>query len=253
MSAELRAPPPQKSNKVNLLFTCEHGGNRIPARYAALFRGHQRALDSHRGYDAGALAYGRDFARAFGAPLVYSTISRLLVELNRSLHHADVFSRVTRQLSADERKRIVQRHYLPYRGRVESHVARSAARGERTLHISCHSFTPRMHGVKRSAEIGLLYDPRRDCEVRFASTWQRTLERLAPQWRIRRNYPYRGNADGLTTHLRSRFGCEAYCGIEIEVNQKFPLGDARAWRAARRVLLASLRDALALECAMRLD
>ena len=177
----------------------------------------------------------------------YSTTSRLLVELNRSPHHPDVFSRVTRSLPAEERERIAERYYRPYRSAVESHVASAAERGERVLHISCHSFTPRMNGVTRDAEIGLLYDPGRKREADFCKAWQRTIERLAPQWRVRRNYPYRGNGDGLTTYLRSRFGGDVYRGIEIEVNQKFPLGDARIWHAARRTLLASLRETLAAD------
>jgi predicted N-formylglutamate amidohydrolase len=195
----------------------------------------------------GALVCAREFASAFAAPLVYSTTSRLLVELNRSPHHPDIFSSMTRNLPAEERERIMERYYSPYRGEVESHVARSAARGERVLHISCHSFTPRMNGVARSADIGLLYDPARKREAEFCQAWQSTIERLAPRWRVRRNYPYRGSDDGLTTYLRSRFDGGVYRGIEIEVNQKFPLGDARIWRAARRTLLASLREMLATE------
>jgi predicted N-formylglutamate amidohydrolase len=232
---------------MNLLLTCEHGGNGIPARYAPLFRAHERLLRSHRGYDIGAVAYARDFARAFGAPLVYSTTSRLLVELNRSPHHPNLFSRVTRRLPSEERERILQRYYRPYRSAVEAHVASAAGDGERVLHISCHSFAPRMSGVRRNAEIGLLYDPAREQEARFCRAWQRTIERLEPGWRVRRNYPYRGSDDGLTTYLRSRFGAGVYCGIEIEVNQKFPLGDARIWHAARRTLLASLRETIAAE------
>jgi predicted N-formylglutamate amidohydrolase len=232
---------------VNLLFTCEHGGNRIPARYAPLFRHHARLLDSHRGHDPGALACAREFARAFAAPLVYSTTSRLLIELNRSPHHGDLFSRVTNGLPPQERESIVRRYYRPYRAAVEDHVASAARRGDSLLHISCHSFTPRMNGVTRDAEIGLLYDPARECEARFCRAWQRAIEGIAPLWRVRRNYPYRGNGDGLTTYLRSRFECDTYRGIEIEVNQKFPLGDARIWRATRQTLLASLREVLASE------
>jgi predicted N-formylglutamate amidohydrolase len=232
---------------MQLLFTCEHGGNRVPARYAPLFRGHERTLGSHRGYDVGALACARELARAFGAPLVYSTTSRLLVELNRSTHHSSFFSHVTRTLPDKERERIVQRYYWPHRNAVESYVASAAGRGEGVLHISCHSFTPRMNGVTRTAEIGLLYDPARKREARFCGGWQRCIQRHAPHWRVRRNYPYRGSDDGLTTYLRSRFAGRLYRGIEIEVNQKLPLGDARTWRAARRVLIASLRETLASE------
>ena len=70
-----------------LVITCEHGGNRIPVPYRDLFRGQQRQLASHRGYDPGALVMGRALAAAFAAPLVVSTVSRLLVDLNRSVGH----------------------------------------------------------------------------------------------------------------------------------------------------------------------
>jgi hypothetical protein len=37
-----------------LLVSCEHGGNRVPARYVALFEGAADVLATHRGYDLGA-------------------------------------------------------------------------------------------------------------------------------------------------------------------------------------------------------
>ena len=62
-----------------LLVTCEHGGNRVPKRYRRLFAGWESVLASHRGYDPGALTLARELARAFDAPLVASTVTRLLV------------------------------------------------------------------------------------------------------------------------------------------------------------------------------
>ena len=44
------------------LITCEHGGNRIPAPYRRLFRGQRALLDSHRGYDPGALVMAKALA-----------------------------------------------------------------------------------------------------------------------------------------------------------------------------------------------
>src|SRR3954454_24119921 len=69
------------------LVTCEHGGNRIPARYRPLFAGAEALLESHRGYDPGALQLGREIAAALDAPLVSANVSRLLVDLNRSIGH----------------------------------------------------------------------------------------------------------------------------------------------------------------------
>ena len=114
----------------------------------------------------------------------------------------------------------------------------------RVLHISSHSFTPRLDGIERRADVGLLYDPRRAGEQRFCLAWKRALESASPGLVVRRNYPYRGSADGLTTHLRRRFAERSYSGIELEVNQKHALGEPRAWRALRALLVASLRHAL---------
>ena len=233
-----------RSDRFRLLVTCEHGGNRIPAKYLPLFRRHRTAVESHRGFDPGALAVARDFAAAFGAELVYSTTSRLLVELNRSRHHRLLFSDMSRALPAAERERVLRRYYYPYRDWVEAEVRQAVESGKRLVHVSCHSFTPVLDGTVRNADIGLLYDPRRAAEARFCLNWQRTLKTAGRGLVVRRNYPYVGYADGLTTHLRKRYPDPAYCGIEIEINQKYPLGDITAWRALRKTLVASLEVAI---------
>ena len=229
---------------MKILITCEHGGNKIPASYWPLFKNLREALQSHRGYDPGALALARDFAKAFDAELVYSTTSRLLVELNRSPSHKQLFSEATRELPPAERERLLQRYYWPYRNWVEAQVAGAAADGERVVHISSHSFTPRLHGVTRRADIGLLYDPRRERERTLCTAWRQAIIDADAKLLVRRNYPYRGTGDGLTTHLRKLHGDSRYAGIEIEVNQKFTLGGGEAWRGLRRLLVDALRRAL---------
>lgn len=66
-----------------VIVTCEHGGNHIPVRYAALFAAAGDVLKTHRGWDPGALPLARRFAKTLGTPLFFSTTSRLLVDLNR--------------------------------------------------------------------------------------------------------------------------------------------------------------------------
>ena len=228
-----------------LLITCEHGGNRIPSEYWPLFTKHRAALASHRGYDPGALALARDFAAAFDAELVYSTTSRLLVELNRSPRHPQVFSEATRGLPPQERARLMQRYYWPYRSWVESQVRDAVENGQTVVHISSHSFTPRLNGVTRRADIGLLYDPRRRSERELCLVWQRALAAADSRLVVRRNYPYRGTGDGLTTHLRRLHPDAAYAGIEVEMNQRYPLADRSGWRALRKLLVSTLQHALA--------
>jgi len=227
-----------------LLITCEHGGNRVPPEYAPLFRDHQDLLQSHRGYDAGALLMARELARHFGAPLVYATTTRLLVDLNRSPRHPRLFSEATRCLTRARREQVVAAHHRPYRSQVEGFIRSRIAAGHRVTQVSSHSFTPVMDGVLRNADVGLLYDPARPGERELALRWRRSIRALAPDIRVRFNYPYTGTADGLIPHLRGLFPAERYLGIELEVNQRYPLEGGRAWNRLRGVLVESLEEAL---------
>ena len=219
--------------------TCEHGGNRIPAQYAELFRRARGSLDGHRGYDIGALALARGIARGLRAPLYAATISRLLIDLNRSPGHRAWYSDITRALPSAERARIRQRYYDPYRARVESAIARACRHG-RVVHLAVHSFTPRYRRRVRRVDIGLLYDPARPAEREFSTALQRALRLALPGMVIRRNYPYRGSADGFTTYLRRRFPASRYLGIELEVNQRHLLQGGRIPARLTRALVTAI-------------
>lgn len=227
-----------------LLITCEHGGNKVPVEYAQLFSGYEALLATHRGYDRGALRMARDFARHFKAPLIYATTTRLLADLNRSPGHPGLFSEATRGLPREVREKILARYHRPYRSQVEHRVRDRVAAGQRVFHLSSHSFTPVMDGVVRDADVGLLYDPSRPGERALALRWRRSIRDLDPDLRVRMNYPYAGKADGLIPHLRRHFAADRYVGIELEINQRFPLEGGRAWSSLRRVLVQSLDDAL---------
>lgn len=224
----------------SFLVTCEHGGNRIPAPFRALFHGHAALLDTHRGYDPGALVMAKQLSQALRAPLVTSTISRLLIDLNRSIGHPQLFSAATRGAPSPLREKIVEKHYLPYRARVERLVRRSVSRGRRVIHISSHSFTPVLYGNVRRADVGLLYHPGRRGEVKLCARWKVALANMVPELRVRRNYPYAGKGDGLTSYLRLRFPAAAYVGVELEVNQKIVFAAGRRWTVLRGVLIDSL-------------
>lgn len=227
------------------LVTCEHGGNRIPARYRALFAGRRALLDSHRGYDPGALLMAKALAKALDAPLAAATVSRLLVDLNRSLGHPHVFSPMTRAAPAALRARIVEEHYRPHRAGVERLVRAAVAGGKRVIHIASHSFTPVLDGDVRNADVGLLYDPRRRPESALCARWKHALAVGAPALRVRRNYPYAGKGDGLTSYLRTRFGPAAYVGVELEINQRIVATGAPQFPTLRRMLIETLRSAAA--------
>lgn len=222
-----------------VLLTCEHGGNAVPSEYRRLFRGRERLLATHRGLDIGAAAAARHLRRALGCELICASVTRLLVDLNRSPGHPALFSELTRGVPAAERRRILERHYRPYRNEVAAWLAARIDSGARVLHVSVHSFTPRLHGKTRRADVGLLYDPARAAEARFCGEWQRRLIAADARWTVRRNYPYRGTSDGLVVDLRRRFAESRYVGMELEINQA-RLGEPRERAALMRVLAASV-------------
>lgn len=91
----------------------------------------------------------------------------------------------------------------------------------RVLHLSVHSFTPVFEGCTRPTDLGILYDPKRKTESEAARHLIATLRDIFPQLKIHANRPYRGISDGHTNALRREFKDTAYCGIEIEVNQRW--------------------------------
>jgi predicted N-formylglutamate amidohydrolase len=233
-----------KTKRDRYLITCEHGGNVVPPLYRPLFANQNALLDSHRGWDPGALAVARDLARTLEAQLLYSSVSRLVIDLNRSIGHPRLYSDVTHATARETRMEILAHHYLPYRNRVEEHIALAVAQGCRIVHVSSHSFTPILDGEERKADVGLLYDPTRPGEVALARFWQAALKTSAPELRVRRNYPYAGTSDGFTTYLRRRFAPQDYVGIELEINQKHVTAEIRIWRNLRARIASSLLNVL---------
>ena len=231
----------------SVVVSCEHGGNIVPRRYADVFTSAARALSSHRGFDVGALDLARELARRLGAPFQASRITRLLVELNRSPHNPRLFSEFSRPLGAEERARVLEQYYFPYRLELEDRIAALIRRRHRVIHLSVHSFTPRFHGVTRRADVGLLYDPARPLEVTLCRAMRRAIRQRDPSLLVRRNYPYRGNTDGLTTFFRARFPPQAYLGIELEVSQKHMRASSARGREVRWAVVAALGEVLSEE------
>jgi predicted N-formylglutamate amidohydrolase len=226
---------------LRIVFTCEHGGNRVPKEFASLFVGSEKRLASHRGWDPGALETARLLARSMRAPLVAATTTRLLVDLNRSPENRRVFSDWTRALPRPDRDELLARFHEPHWRRVREQLQGGPAP---TLHIAVHSFTPVLSGVPRAFAVGLLYDPSRTRERRLAIAWQRALRDRLSTSDVRRNAPYRGDSDGLTTALRKDNIGSRYLGIELELNQS-RLGTPEARRTLGRLLAESLRVAVA--------
>jgi predicted N-formylglutamate amidohydrolase len=228
--------------QTKLLLTCEHAGNQVPEPYTPLFENHLSILHSHRGIDFGAYELSQILQKSTNAPLIASFTTRLLVELNRSPRHPDLFSFITKPLPRKEKAFIFERYYLPHRNEIEQSIHTEIRKSNSIIHIGVHSFTPELNGNIRNCDIGLLYDPKKETEKEFCLHWKKNMKSLMPDLIIRLNYPYQGATDGLTTYLRKKFP-QHYLGIELEVNQKYYLHPNHT--AINPIIAESLKASLA--------
>ncbi len=233
--------PEAAAHRGFLLLSCEHGGREVPPAYEHLFRGADDLLASHRGWDIGALGVALRMASGVPAPLVFTTVTRLLVDANRSLGHPELLSRFTRDLPRPDRDRIVREHHAPHRSTVTRLVQAAIAAGHEVLHVSVHSCTDVLDGSRRKLDVAFLLDDARPREQDLCERWRRALHTLAPTLRCPFNEPYHGRDDGLTTELRGRCAAADYLGIELEIRQGLIPDDA-AQRRIADLLAESLRS-----------
>ena len=219
-------------NAPALMITCEHASNALPDFVLRAFRDSNGIPDdvlaSHRGYDIGAYKIFSILVKRLKPDFhSASKFSRLVVDMNRSSTSKSFYSEYTSSLPNTVKARMLSL-WEKYREKIESFVAgkipekqRKAAKEAplKVIHLGIHSFTPVLNGVERDADVGILYDPSRPSEAKIAEILIKNIRDREPSLRIRKNYPYLGKSDGLTTTLRQKFG-PAYAGLEIEINQK---------------------------------
>lgn len=162
------------------------------------------------------------------APLITNEYSRQLIDVRRSLHHRQLFSRTTRTWSNEDRQKLVDTVYRPYRKRLRTKLSRMLSRSQYVIHLSVESFPLTTSAQKplagkdrkiRRADMGLLYDPSAVDEVDLCLDWIDEMYDEIEMLRVRRNYPQRGTRDGITRAMRAEFTGQNYIGIELMVNQ----------------------------------
>lgn len=230
---------------ISLLISCEHAVNTVPSAYSDLFKGQEHVLQTHRGIDLGALEIANHLNQIFACSYTQATVSRLLIDCNRSLAHTHCFSEFTKGLPVAEKQYLIDQYYLPFRQQTENLIKAQVESGCQVLHLSIHSFTPELDGVVRNAGIGLLYDHARHGEQEVARIWRGLLLQQTPAYRVRMNYPYHGNTDGFTTAMRKIYTEHDYLGFEVEINQAL-LEDKASVEEVASALSSSLQELLQL-------
>lgn len=207
---------PGRESSVSVLISCEHASKAVPPEWQAVFAGCEALLESHRGWDPGALELGHALSVALEAPLLAGRATRLLIDLNRSASHPMRFSGMTRSLPMAERQCIEDDYWKPHWRAYSEFLAASPGP---VVHLACHSFAPQLDGVVRHADIGLLYDPCRASERAFADELHVAIGHCLPALRVRMNYPYRGTANGIGQQHRRCHSARRLISLELEINQ----------------------------------
>jgi predicted N-formylglutamate amidohydrolase len=203
--------------ELSIILTCEHAGNQVPVRYRSVFE-NEPALDSHRGWDLGALDITVGLSEALDIPCFVHHTTRLLVDINSSIGSNQLFSEFSQPLGDEDKQLLLDKYYFPYRLRVENAIAMTS---KPVLHLSVHTFAPVSENVEHTADIGILVNLEREFERGISEKLSSVLKDSLPSYSVRQHVTSNGTADRFTTYLRTRFSDEEYAGIEIEVNQKF--------------------------------
>ncbi len=226
----------------------DHAGNSIPRRLGTL--GLEAAdRTRHIAWDIGTAALGQRLASALDAVFVRQAFSRLVIDCNRAPAAADAMPETSdgsvipgnRGLTSAEREARIAGIHAPYQDAIGAELERRKAASEQTILVSLHSFTPRMNGVDRPWDVGVLYD---GGDTTFAET---LLQRLSaePALTVGDNEPYRMDGTDHTVprhafpaglpyaeievrqdHLASAAGILRWCGIlEAALHRSAQTGD----------------------------
>lgn len=230
-----------------LVISCEHAGKDIPQEYQSLFASHKTQLDAHHACDVGALEIADYLSTSLSCDVIKTSISRLLIDCNRSLNHKKCFSALTHPLPMAEKEKIIANYYLPFREKVKNLIQNHIDNNRQVLHLSIHTFLPKVKGIMRNAAMSILYDYRRHGEKEVARIWHELLLSQPIRFRVRLNYPYQGRSNGssFAGSLRLAFNEQDYLGLELDVNQAL-LEDKALFNEALKTLSLTLGELMRL-------
>lgn len=187
------------------VLVCDHASNRFPARYGDHgLMPHQRLM--HIAWDPGALAVAIQLADLLDAPLIYSTVSRLIIDCNRRQDAVDLIPITSERteitanagIPQDERELRIARYHAPFHTTIEALLDRRRHAGLETILVTVHSFTPTYKDVQRPWPVGLIHGT----EERFTVALFAALKAEDPTLNVGWNEPYSAR-NGVTYTLEN--------------------------------------------------
>lgn len=181
------------------LILCDHASSALPQEFGDLGLP-EEVIESHAGWDIGALGCARSLSQITDSPLIFPAVSRLVIDCNRHVDHPELivesteFGSVPRNVhvSPDDRRERIRRVHQPFHREIEDLVRTRTRSGQLRAVVSLHSFTPCHAGVSRPWHVGILY---RSCEA-WAHSIRAHFEKVS-DGNIGLNVPYSALSDGV--------------------------------------------------------
>jgi predicted N-formylglutamate amidohydrolase len=211
--------------KSSVMIICEHASRTLPEYFGDLGLSTE-ALSSHIAWDPGALAVARKMSDNLDAMLVHQRFSRLIYDCNRPPESAGAMPEISeiytipgnQRLQAADRQARTDALYIPFHDRIRALLKERAAREQKTMIVTVHSFTPVYNGRQRAVELGILHD-----EDHWLADRMLDAAAQAPLYRTERNEPY-GPEDGVTHTLKLHGLANGLHNVMIEVRNDL-IGD----------------------------
>ncbi len=152
-----------ENGKSQFIFLCDHASNFIPDEYDNLGLSEKERLD-HITWDPGSLKVSQILSKKLDAPIIHSTISRLVIDVNRRHDAKDLMPQISENtkildnenIDENERERRIKIYHTPYHDAISTLLDKRQKAGAEIILIAMHSFTPIYNGVSRPWEIGFI-------------------------------------------------------------------------------------------------
>ena len=219
------------------VLVCDHASNRIPHRHGDLGLTLSQRL-MHIAWDPGALSVSHGLVELLDAPLVHSTVSRLIIDCNRDTTSPELIWTLSEDtviaanigLTHEERQRRIEDYHTPFHAAIEALLDRRKARGQETILIAMHSFTPVYLGVARPWPIGLIHG----IDTGYTKAVFDALKAEEPSLDVGWNQPYAA-LNGVTLTLEKHGDGRALDACMIEIRNDEILEPAGVARWANRL------------------
>lgn len=209
-----------------LLISCEHGSNKVPAKYMHLFGEKKLLLKTPQAYEVGALKIAEFIQDKLNCDLVTAKVSRLLIDCDHGLHHRNCFSKYSKKLSLEEKGELIDTYYHPYHNTIKKKIIAHIEKEQQVLHLSIHTFQPILKRILLNTAVGVLYHPHRHAEKEVSRIIHSLLLQQTPSYKTRMNYPFSGKNDFVLQSFRKQFEEKDYLGIKLDINQALLSSDA---------------------------